>query len=206
MAKRTHAVTSTYEGTFGNLSVRRGTGKSGADLFSWDVVQECQADECPAASKCQYLERAMEQTSCPPVKCSVMATYLKSVSTTILGNYEDKMDEGQLFRVGMHIVPLYRNLVKMKIEEIGVRSVVNVDEKGKQSINPLYKEIREYIKLIEQMWKSVGISTANVGNGLPSEPDFGEGNYYDKMEKEAFADIHQQRGKQLSLVRRTQPK
>jgi len=136
--------------------------------------------------------------------CRVAASYLKSVSTTILGNYEDKMDEGTLFRVGMHIIPLYRNLIKMKIEEIGVKRVVQKDERGKLSINPLYKEIREYIKLLEQMWKSVGITGVMVS--APGD-GFVEGdNYYEQMEKDAFADIHEQRGKKLSLVRRMQPK
>jgi len=204
MTRRQDHISSTYEGAFGSLSVSRGTGRSGNSLWSWDALQDCEGKSCPAAPRCQYLEKALERGESLS-KCRVMATYLKSVSTTILGNYEDKMDEGQLFRVGMHIIPLYRNLIKMKIEELGVRRVVNQDEKGKLSINPLYKEIREYIKLLEQMWKSVGISGVLVA--APTDDDFGAGdNYYEQMEKEAFADIHEQRGSKLKLVRRTQPR
>jgi hypothetical protein len=202
MTKRTEHITSTYEGSFGNLSVARGTGRSGNSLYSWDALQDCTGDDCPAAPSCQYLQKVRGRGE-EMEKCKVMASYLKSVSTTILGNYEDQMDEGQLFRVGMHIVPLYRNLIKMKIEEIGISRVVTVAENGKMSINPLYKEIREYIKLIEQMWKSVGISGVMVSP--PGDDGFNpDDNYYEEMEKGAFADIHKQRGKKLSLVRRTQ--
>ncbi len=202
MTKRTEHITSTYEGTFGTLSVARGTGRSGNSLWSWDALQDCKGEECPAAKSCQYLHKAQERGD-EMKKCRVMATYLRSVSTTILGNYENQMDEGQLFRVGMHIIPLYRNLIKMKIEEIGIRSVVTTDERGKKSINPLYKEIREYIKLIEQMWKSVGITNVNLAP--PDDGDFHpDDNYYEKMEEGALTDIHEQRGAKLSLVRRTQ--
>jgi diadenosine tetraphosphate (Ap4A) HIT family hydrolase len=201
MTRRTDHITSTYEGSFGSLSVARGTGRSGNSLWSWDALQECSAEGCPASPSCQYLRKAQERNE-EMEKCRVMANYLKSVSTTILGNYENQMDEGQLFRVGMHIIPLYRNLIKMKIEDIGVRRVVNVDERGKMSINPLYKEIREYIKLIEQMWKSVGISGVMVSP--PGDEGFHpDDNYYEEMEKGALTDIHEQRGAKLSLVRRT---
>ena len=202
MTKRTEHITSTYEGAFGSLSVARGTGRSGNSLWSWDALQDCTGNDCPAAPSCQYLQKAKERGDEICDKCRVMATYLKSVSTTILGNYEDQMDEGQLFRIGMHIVPLYRNLIKMKIEEIGVRRVVTVAENGKMSINPLYKEIREYIKLIEQMWKSVGITGVMVSP--PGDEEFHpDDNYYEEMEAGALTDIHKERGAKLSLVRRT---
>jgi hypothetical protein len=80
--------------------------------------------------------------------------------------------------------------------------VVSTDEKGKKSINPLYKEIREYIKLIEQMWKSVGIT--NVALNPPGDEGFHpDDNYYEEMEAGAMADIHEQRGAKLKVVRRT---
>ena len=205
---RGDAISPTFEASFGNLAVGRGKGKiSGNALWSWDALQGCTAEACPAADQCEFLKRDMSRYGYGPEKCKVMGAYLKSVTTTILGTYEAQLDQGQLFRIGMHIMPLYKNLVKMKIEELGVLRVVNRDANGKLSINPLYKEIREYIKLIEQMWKSVGIAGGSMigapGN-IPLGTPQGDGNYYERMEKEAFADIHQQRGKKLSLVRRTE--
>ena len=91
MTKRTEHITSTYEGSFGTLSVARGTGRSGNSLWSWDALQDCEGKTCPAAFRCQYYHKAVDRGQTLKY-CSVMATYLKSVSTTILGNYEDKMD------------------------------------------------------------------------------------------------------------------
>jgi hypothetical protein len=131
-----------------------------------------------------------------------MLKYLKAVTQVIMTNYEKNLDEGQLYRVGMHIVPLYRNLCRFKIYELGVGSVVHTDEKGKRTVDPIYKEIREHIKLIEQMWKSVGITS--VGVTPPGDDAFHpDDNYYEEMEADAMADIHEQRGAKLSLVRRT---
>ena len=198
-------VTSTYHLKFGGLTVKRGKTKKGSELWSWDALRECRGQECPANQKCEFLANELERSGNIPKKCKVMASYLRGVTTTILEVYEDQLEEGQLFRIGMHIIPLYKNLVKMKIEELGVANVVTENDKGRLQINPLYKEIREYIKLIEQMWKSVGIT--GVAIGAPDEGMFGgqgDGNYYDQMEKDAMSDIHENRGRKLSVIRRTQ--
>jgi len=196
---RKRVISQQYDQVFGTMKVRRGTSPEGHQLWSWDALTVCTQEQCPAATRCHYLSPDLK----PPDKCQVMLKYLKSATQVIMTNYEKNLDEGQLYRVGMHIVPLYRNLCRFKIYEMGVRSVVHTDDKGKRTVDPIYKEIREHIKLIEQMWKSVGIT--NVSLNPPGDEDFHpDDNYYEEMEKGAMTDIHEQRGAKLSLVRRTQ--
>ena len=198
---RKRVISQQYDQVFGTMKVRRGTSAEGNQLWSWDALIACTAEQCPAATRCHYLTPPLT----PPDKCQVMLKYLKAVTQVIMTNYEKNMDEGQLYRVGMHIVPLYRNLCRFKIYEMGVRNVVERDDKGKKTVDPVYKEIREHIKLLEQMWKSVGITCSALTLPLPGDDDFHpEDNYYEEMEAGAMTDIHEQRGAKLSLVRRTQ--
>lgn len=196
---RKRIISQQYDQVFGSMKVRRGKSPEGNQLFSWDALISCTSTACPAAEQCHYISPDHE----PPDRCQVMLKYLKSASNTIMTNYEPQLDEGQLYRVGMHIIPLYRNLCRFQIYEMGVRNVVHTDERGKRTVDPIYKEIREHIKLLEQMWKSVGIAGVNVPplGDADFHPD---DNYYERMEKDAMTDIHQQRGRKLSLVRRAQ--
>lgn len=196
---RKRVISQQYDQVFGTMKVKRGKSPEGNQLWSWDALTPCTANNCPAATRCHYLSPDND----PPEKCQVMLKYLKASAQVILTNYEKNLDEGQLYRVGMHIIPLYRNLCRFKIYELGVRSVVHTDDKGKRTVDPIYKEIREHIKLLEQMWKSVGITNAALP--MPGDDDFNsDDNYYEEMEKGALSDIHEQRGRKLSLVRRAQ--
>lgn len=195
---RKRIISQQYDQVFGTMKVKRGKSPSDKQLWSWDALTECAAQHCPAATRCHYLSESHD----PPEKCMVMLKYIKSVSQVTLGAHESQLDEGQLYRIGMHIIPLYRNLCRFKIYELGLRDVVHTDDKGKRTVDPVYKEIREHIKLLEQMWKSVGLIEVTVAP--PGDEDFHpDDNYYESMEKEAFTDLHEHRGRNLSLVRRT---
>ena len=198
---RKRIISQQYDQVFGTMKVKRGKSPAGKQLWSWDALTECTNHACPAAARCHYIREDLVA----PEKCQVMLKYLKAVSQVVFGQYEAVLDEGQLYRVGMHIIPLYRNLCRFKIYELGLRSVVHSDDKGKVSVDPVYKEIREHIKLLEQMWKSVGLTGSNALVPPLGDEDFHpDANYYEEMEKGAMADIHQERGRKLSLVRRAQ--
>jgi len=167
-----------YDQKFGTLSVSRGLHKGEKALFSWDITMDCTDTACPATSVCEY-DRVG--------KCKAMTQYLKSVTNVIIGNHVDDLSEAQLYRVGMHLIPLYRTLVKMKIEELGVGRVVSADDKGKRFADPIYKEMREQLKLIEMMWKSIGLHDICNGVVAPGDQLTKPGSYYDRMEEEALA-------------------
>jgi hypothetical protein len=95
-------------------------------------------------------------------------------------------------------MPLYKILCKLKIEEMGVVQAVLPGKYGARA-NPVYKEIRETIKLIAYMWKSIGLGKGGdfpSTGAIPFESD-NEGGYYTQMEKS-----HQASKKKARLIKR----
>jgi len=149
---------------------------TGTSLFyAWDAVPDCTAEQCPAFANCIYDKKD---------KCKVIREGLKGLSFVLFRNFREKMTEDQLWRIGMHLMPLYRMLFRLNIEELGVDRVIVEDMRGIRRINPLYKELRETIKTIDLTWKAIGISEdkkedENDGHG---DPDFVE-----NLEKKSVA-------------------
>lgn len=146
----------------GEISTSRGTITGDSiegtkSIFSWDAVPNCIEMDCPAYDVCNFNQY---QDS----KCGAILQYAKGVQDLMFKNFVERMDEPSLFRIGMHLSPLYIMLAKFKITELGVRHVMESNPKtGMRSINPIYREIRETIKMIEQTWKSIGIDPKSQG-------------------------------------------
>ena len=135
-------------------------------LFSWDAINDCINEDCPAYEICHY-----EKTG----KCRVQLSYIRGVQGIIFKNYSDTATETQLYKVGMYLNPLYINLCKFKIAELGVRKVIYHNKAGSKVINPIYKEIRETIKTIEAIWKSIGLDPDDKAPFVPgSNPGKGD--------------------------------
>jgi hypothetical protein len=189
-------IQQTYQLTFGKMNISRGTGvildefdeqKAKIKLYSWDVLPLCRNDECPAANFCHYLAGSLD-----PERCWVIGKYIKHTVDVIFGNIGERMTEAQLFRVGTSLIPLYRNLARLKIEEAGLVSPMQVNNRNTYVPAPIYREIREHIKAIEALWKSIGIEFLDMKFNLPQEFDFGDAaggdSYYDQLEKGVLED------------------
>jgi hypothetical protein len=87
----------------------------------------------------------------------VQVKYLESLYTSVLGTYH-YLDEAMLFKIGMQIIPLYVQLVKLQIVELSLTSPTYVSYKGTVMVHPIYKEIRETLKTIHIMWKDLDLS------------------------------------------------
>lgn len=188
--KRSDSIPSYMQERMGKMGVMKGKTDDGAvSLYSWDAVAECEVENCPAYLNCPYQKEG---------KCHAQVQYLKAVTSIVFNNF-DEITEPQLYRVGMHLVPLYKTLCRMKLEEIGTTSVAYTDSKGNRKVNPIFREIRETIKVIELTWKSIGLDRI-MAESMPTDPfdeKEEEGNYYEEMAGEA--DRH---GQQPTLVTR----
>ena len=144
---------------FGNLSIEKGCTEDGlVRLYQWDAISDCTMKECPAYKLCDIYARG---------KCRVMQKYMLSLVEVVYRNYADRLTEPLLYKIGMHLLPLYRQLCKMKIEELGVERVTVQTARGGVQAHPIYKEIRETIKLISLLWHDLQLPVSE----MPAAPD-----------------------------------
>jgi hypothetical protein len=151
---------------------RFGVGKTKLDagkiMYTWDAVRDCDGDSCPAYIRCPHPKESY---------CKMQVLYLESVLSLILSNYV--CSEPELYRIGMHLIPLYKILCRLKIEELGITTLIYETDKGNFSSNPILKEIRETIKSIDSAWKELGL------RGSVKAPVIGletrKKNYYDDI-------------------------
>jgi hypothetical protein len=115
-------------------------------------VHDC-TTACRAYDVCQYEKGG---------KCKLMKTYLETTEAMLLRNFEKQMDETKLYRIGMHLMPLYRILCRLKIEEVGFTRIIYTTDKGNYKLNPAVKGILDTITRIEQTWKTLGLDSSVI--------------------------------------------
>ena len=130
----------------GELTLNKGTVRKDVQMYAWDAIRECTEMRCPVFNMCTYIKRG---------KCAVQVKYLEALYQSILSNYK-YLDEMMLFKIGMQIVPLYIQLVKMQIIEMSLESPMTFTEKG-FVMHPVYKEIRATLTTIHSMWKDLDL-------------------------------------------------
>ena len=161
----------TTRSKMGSLNIVKGK-MSGALLVAFDLVEDCSDSKCPIYAKCKY-EKAGP--------CSVQAEYIGMV-TAKLGKIAAVDSEVDSVRVGMLIVPLFQQLIRLKMEEY-CTSVLG-GKSGKA--NPIFKETRETIKTIDQILSKLGGDGRNGGGKrkLRSE-ELGEDGFYETLFEDA---------------------
>lgn len=175
-------LTGTFRTNQGTATTKKGLLK-GMRFHTWEIIPFCTAVQgCPAHSVCPYEKGGR-------FRCGVMEEYMTSITELIVYNYGKILDEGELYRVGMHLIPMYNILCKLKIALSGGMDVTITSGRGTITVNPLLREFREQIKAIEGIWKSIGLDGLKEVD-LPDIPKESKGlvkgNYYENMEREAL--------------------
>lgn len=166
----------------GNTNLDKGKVRDDMVLKAWDSVTDCNGEECPLHGKCNHLKAG---------KCSVQLAYINNLCDNVLVTYKH-MDKVALFKFGMHLLPLYSYLCKMKIVEAGIRDMVNITPKGMVQIHPIYKEIRETLKTILTVGRDIELFI----NGVPADPgiDFGDESNGSKEHYKRISEMTERRG------------
>lgn len=177
-------VPSTYNQVFGTLKARKGN-LGDKMVMTWDSVPQCKAEDCASHVDCFFFKN---NTNPNHSRCQVMSNYLRGVYTIMITNYD--LTEPELMRVGMHLIPLYKNLCRLQIEEHGIRELVRPNKAGNLSVHPLYDQIRNYILAIDRLWSAMNFDKTYKGNGKskkalghPSVDDIinGDPDYYESL-------------------------
>jgi hypothetical protein len=180
----TQDSTSLHTRGFGSLRIQKGKLKEDSLFYSWDAVPMCRELDCPIVESCTYVKG-------PTVKCHVHYQFLKSLSVVLYRNFSDVLDESKLYRVGMHMMPLYKMLCKLLIEEHAVQNAVYEDGKGIRRAHPVFKEVRDTLQAISKEWRSLGLhSPGSAGPGLPSEIlkdplEYGDPDFHASLEEDS---------------------
>jgi hypothetical protein len=156
------------------------------DLVSWDCIQDCEPEYCPIGTTCVCASTALSPDG--NGKCDLQYQYLQEFVNMIFRTYR-YVDEGSMFKVGMHLIPLYAQLCKMKIAEKAVRTVSYEDLRGNTKINPIYREIRDVMRTITQMWKELDMDVKaaepSVVEFAGGRTGFGDPNHYAALVRDA---------------------
>jgi hypothetical protein len=148
-------------------------GSNGLMLYyAWDAVPDCIKERCQAYALCTYMKAG---------SCNFIKEGLKGLSLILFRNFADTLTEDVLFRVGMHLMPLYKSLLKLNIQELAVERAVYADDKGMYRAHPIYKEIRETIKQLEFAWKTLGLTQPDK-KPLKDPLEHGDPNFVKELE------------------------
>lgn len=168
---------------YGSPVAYKGMGRNKVRMFCWDFAGSC-SEDCGIRERCLYIKglgiSTLELAAAKKTNtCLAQKKYLDLVYDTIVETMEDTLTTETSMQVGLEIMPLFGQLIKFKIKEASMDEVMLSDPKGRQYINPVYKEIRETIRLIHIAMKSLGVGKAK---GVV-DFDFinGDPMYYERM-------------------------
>ena len=143
--------------TAGRISISRGSHPDYGHLILWDNIPDCTGTACPAYAPCHWASKDV-----PGSKCYAVQNYLRTVTDKIYHSVGAELTEIQKTRIGLELIPLYRTLIRLKLEEIGVQRVTYTTPKGMLAVHPIFKEIRETVKLIEATMSSIGVHDLDI--------------------------------------------
>lgn len=157
----------------------------------WNAIQNCEGQNCISATICPY-------SLSGHTKCKVMLKYLIQMEQMIYQNFGNDLEHHELYRVGMHLIPLYKQLARLKIYEMSLstRDMAEETKGGTTKMHSIFKEIRECVRSIDATWREIGIGKPQRKEDpdIPLKPAVG---YYEQMEKDA-----KKEGQGLKLVKR----
>jgi len=161
--------------------------------YAWDITSECKGMDCIAARRCPYSESGFPE-------CRIQDSFLKSLSNILSRNFVGKVSEVQLYGFGIHLVPLYKSLCSLYIQELAVEDV-SYSVKGRKYIHPVYKEIRDTVLIIGKEWNRLGLNSVMDSPGFDSFKD-GDSNYYSKLEASYMEKPEKFKNKKLKRKKR----
>jgi len=159
-----------------NSSMQKGLVREGKSLIAWDCIQECHTEDCPIRNACLFKPLPTDEVK----KCNVQIQYLNALTDMVFTTYR-YLNDDVLYKIGMHIIPLYSMLCRQKIVEKSLINITFLDNKGNIKMHPIYKEIRETMRIISDMWKSVGVLSMPDPEAGTGRVGFGDNGHYAKI-------------------------
>ena len=165
----------------------KGKTPQGYQIIMFDAVRPCRENRCPIHDLCPYTKAG---------KCKIETTYLDAVFKSLCSIVRNKLTQELLNKFTLHLLPLHHQLIKFKIKAYSVEDVCFTTVQGGVKMHPIFKEIRETIKQIENTQKSMGFDLEYVralgllGKVMDKDPDkYGDPDYWDDWRGELQDDV-----------------
>ena len=125
----------------------------GRTVQRWDPATLC-SEHCCIYDDCPYTKKG---------RCNLEQNYMNVIFNNLIHPNPDKgiadqLNDIELQRVGIHLIPLYHQLIKMKKEAYSVRDISHVNKQGSIKIHPIFAEIREIIRCISKEINDLNIN------------------------------------------------
>jgi len=146
------------------IAVEAMKSRTGCHAVVWNAPKMCDEDRCFIVKRCEARSNGDV--------CRLHKQYLESVYTSAMDMLGVGITTREAVRLGMHIIPLYSILFEMKLA-VSASSVFCTNMKGGVGINPIFREIREQIKCIDDMWGKLGYREL-VGHATEGDADYCE--------------------------------
>lgn len=143
--------------------VRKGfIGDSGVEVLIWDKVRDCRADDCPIFQSCPYMATAFKRKKAAELRaagkrignCGVEMKYIYHIEQPFLAMMQKSPEPFIMQTIGMHLIPLYHDLIQLKIEKAGLKEITYRDSKGTLRIHPVFDQLDKVHKMILTAWRS----------------------------------------------------
>jgi len=165
--------------TIGTQALVKGEVREGKQLVAWDCIQDCVPEHCPIGTTCAYSAASQAEG-----RCSLQIEYVQSFVDMMFRTYR-YLNEDDLFKVGMHLIPLYSQLCRQKIVEKGVGRLCYEDSKGNTKIHPIHREIRDTLRSISLAWRDLEIEPLALAdptaNTAAYKAGFGDPGHYARL-------------------------
>lgn len=152
----------TFPGKFYDMRVPKGN-IGNVVIAIWDQVRACPGDECNLYSRCPYFYgKDLETVRRKKEKgtlglCRVEQKFLHHNLKPFWELLKKAPDEFVMQAIGMHLIPLYHDLVQLLMEKASLKRVTYSDSKGQLRVHPVYDQLEKTHKAIMQTMKSSGL-------------------------------------------------
>ena len=112
-------------------------------------VPMCSGDRCPLRQSCKFTEGG---------RCRLLYNFLRSLYESWVNpktGLGDVLNQIQLDRIGMHLMPLYLQLARFSLDMSALQETTFITKQGTVAAYPQFKESREVMREIRSELKEM---------------------------------------------------
>jgi len=142
------------------------TTQRGSDALFLEYVNKCKQEDCPFYERCGFIKEGL---------CGFDASFFVRIVKFLLRlEHDGRISETAFTHTAIAILPLYRQLLQLYKVECSLNGEMFIIVNGQVTtrIHPVYREIREVLSKIAEMWKFADVDRNMILKGAGPIMDF----------------------------------